>query len=65
MIVWRLPDRGARVEMDASGWWLYHGRLDDAEDKWIVTPEGCSFTEEEIRETLRFQEQYFRSELWF
>ena len=40
-------------------------RLDDAEDKWIVTPEGCSYTEEEIRETLRFQEQYFRSELWF
>ena len=40
-------------------------RLDDAEDKWIVTPEGCSFTEEEIRETLRFQEQYFRYELWF
>ena len=40
-------------------------RLDDAEDKWIVTPEGCSYTEEEIRETLRFQEQYFRYELWF
>ena len=40
-------------------------RMDDAEDKWIVTPEGCSFTEEEIRETLRFQEQYFRYELWF
>ena len=40
-------------------------RLDDTEDKWIVTPEGCSFTEEEIRETLRFQEQYFRYELWF
>ena len=39
-------------------------RLDDVEDKWIVTPEGCSFTAEEIREKLHFQEQFFRSELW-
>jgi inorganic pyrophosphatase len=40
-------------------------RLDDLEDKWIVTPEGCSFTADEIRGMLHFQEQYFRSELWF
>ena len=39
-------------------------RLDDVEDKWLVTPEGCYFTPEEIREKLHFQEQFFRSELW-
>lgn len=39
-------------------------RLDDVEDKWIVTQEGFAFSEAEIREKLRFQEQYFRSVLW-
>ena len=36
-------------------------RLDDVEDKWVVTPEGTSFTQEQIDAAVRFQEQYFHS----
>ncbi len=36
-------------------------RLNDAEDKWVLAPEGVSFTAEEIMEAVRFQEQYFDS----
>ena len=36
-------------------------RLDDVEDKWVVTPEGTSFTQEQIEAAVRFQEQYFQS----
>lgn len=38
-------------------------RLNDVEDKWIVAPEGCSFSKEEIVEATFFQEQYFDSEV--
>ena len=38
-------------------------RKDDVEDKWVVAPDGISFTEDEIRRETRFQEQYFRSEI--
>ncbi|MBQ8194076.1 MAG: inorganic pyrophosphatase [Oscillospiraceae bacterium] len=38
-------------------------RLDDTEDKWIVAPEGVSFTKEEIAQQVRFQEQYFQTEI--
>lgn len=38
-------------------------RLDDVEDKWVVAPEGVSFTKEEIMEKVAFQEQYFRTEV--
>lgn len=38
-------------------------RLNDNEDKWVVAPEGMSFTEDEIRNILHFQEQYFESEI--
>lgn len=36
-------------------------RRDDAEDKWVLAPEGASFTAEEIMAAVRFQEQYFDS----
>ncbi len=36
-------------------------RRDDAEDKWVLAPEGMTFTAEEIMEAVRFQEQYFDS----
>ncbi len=39
-------------------------RYDDVEDKWVVAPEGVTFTKEEIWEQVKFQEQYFQSELW-
>ena len=34
-------------------------RRNDVEDKWILAPEGLSFTAEEIMAAVRFQEQYF------
>lgn len=36
-------------------------RTDDVEDKLIGAPDGMTFTEEEIREVVRFQEQYHTS----
>ena len=38
-------------------------RFDDVEDKWVVAPEGVTFTKEEILEQVKFQEQYFQSEI--
>ena len=38
-------------------------RMDDCEDKWVIAPEGVSFTLEEIKEAVRFQERYFHSEI--
>ena len=34
-------------------------RRNDVEDKWVVAPEGRSFSKEEIEALTRFQEQYF------
>lgn len=36
-------------------------RLDDIEDKWVVAPEGMSFTAEQIMDLVNFQEQYFKT----
>ena len=38
-------------------------RKDDVEDKWVVCPEDMTYTQEEIMEQVRFQEQYFESEI--
>ena len=38
-------------------------RLNDTEDKWVVAPEGISFTKEEIVEQVAFQERYFETEI--
>ena len=38
-------------------------RADDIEEKWVVCPEGQHFTKQEIAELIRFQEQYFQSEI--
>ena len=38
-------------------------RLDDVEDKWVVAPDGMSFTEEEIFQAVKFQERYFKIEI--
>ena len=37
-------------------------RNDDVEEKWVVAPAGITFTKEEIKERIHFQEQYFDSE---
>ena len=36
-------------------------RRDDVETKWVLAPEGMSFTAAEIMAAVRFQEQYFDS----
>ncbi len=36
-------------------------RTNDIEQKYVVAPEGTTFTEEEIRTLTHFQEQYFKS----
>ena len=38
-------------------------RHNDVEDKLVMVPEGTSFTAEEIADTVRFQEQYYDSEV--
>lgn len=38
-------------------------RFDDVEEKWVVAPDGVEFTKDEIAEAVRFQEQYFKSEI--
>lgn len=38
-------------------------RLDDVETKWVLAPDGMSFTAAEIMEAVRFQEQYFDSHI--
>ena len=38
-------------------------RFDDVEDKWVAAPDGVTFTKEEILEQVKFQEQYFQSEI--
>lgn len=34
-------------------------RYDDAEEKWVAAPEGKTFSMEEIKAQVAFQEQYF------
>lgn len=38
-------------------------RLKDNDEKLVVVPEGKTMTDEEIREAVHFQEQYFESEI--
>lgn len=38
-------------------------RNDDVEEKWVVAPEGMTFSKEEIWEQVEFQEKYFDSEI--
>lgn len=38
-------------------------RLDDVEEKWVVCPENRVFSKEEVAQAVRFQEQYFQTEI--
>ncbi len=38
-------------------------RYDDVEEKWVVAPDEMTFTKEEIADAVRFQEQFFHSEI--
>lgn len=39
-------------------------RLNDDDDKLIVTPEGKNYTDDQIRALTEFQEAYFESEIY-
>ena len=39
-------------------------RLNDNDDKLVVTPEGKNYTDEQIRALTEFQEAYFKSEIY-
>ena len=36
-------------------------RNDDVEEKWVVAPEGLTFSKDEINAMVHFQEQFFDS----
>ena len=38
-------------------------RNDDVEEKWVVAPEGLTFSKEEIEAAVHFQEQFFDSHI--
>lgn len=38
-------------------------RSDDIEEKWVVCPDDQTFTKDEIKDQISFQEQYFQSEI--
>ena len=38
-------------------------RFNDIEEKWVVAPEGASFTKDEIMQQVDFQEQFFKTEI--
>ena len=38
-------------------------RLNDIEDKWVVAPDGKSFSKEEIADLVAFQEKFFDIEI--
>ena len=38
-------------------------RLDDADDKLVVVPDGEHYTDEQIRDCTEFQERYFKSSI--
>ena len=38
-------------------------RFDDVEEKFVVAPEGVSFTKDEIMQQVNFQEQFFKIEI--
>lgn len=37
--------------------------IGDIEEKWVVAPEDVSFSKDEIMEQVKFQEQYYKSEI--
>lgn len=38
-------------------------RSDDIEEKWVVCPVDCSYSKREIMEQVKFQEQFFNSDI--
>ena len=38
-------------------------RKNDVEDKWVIAPDGVTYTKEEIEQLTHFQEQHFDTEI--
>lgn len=38
-------------------------RQDDIEDKWIIAPEYCTYSKDDIAKMIAFQEKYFQTEI--
>ena len=38
-------------------------RFDDIEEKWVVAPDGVSFSKDEIMQQVDFQERFFKTEI--
>ncbi len=38
-------------------------RKDDVESKWVVAPENATYSLDEIKQAIHFQEQFFQSEI--
>ena len=54
---------GMKTVWVRQGYAVYH-RLNDNEDKWIVSLNGETIPAEDILEAIGFQEQYFMGELY-
>ncbi|MCX6736128.1 MAG: inorganic diphosphatase [Candidatus Parcubacteria bacterium] len=39
-------------------------RTNDDDDKLVIVPDGTKISDEEIRKSTNFQEQFFKSEIW-
>ena len=50
-------------EFEARVIGVYH-RYNDCEDKWICAPEGMLFSDNEILESIDFQEKFFTGKLY-
>lgn len=50
-------------EFEARVIGVYH-RYNDCEDKWICAPDGMAFSDNEILESIHFQEKYFTGKLY-
>lgn len=46
-----------------GGWIAVVHRYDDKEEKWVVAPETQTFSMDDIKKEIHFQEQYFDSEV--
>ena len=54
---------GKAVYQGGGGWIAVVHRYDDKEEKWVVAPETQTFSMDDIKKEIHFQEQYFDSEV--
>ena len=52
-----------KIDVPEADAYMGKNQKDDIEEKWVVVPDGVTFSKEEIRRQIHFQEQYFDSEI--